>query len=106
MLNEVKHLVLRAYGRFLHGTRFFVAPLLRMTLSKNLSFRVSCETQRESQFAGTCHAERSEASRSSNIRTLLAWNEFLRHAAPQNDIKQEPVIASEANQSPSAVDLA
>jgi len=34
MLNEVKHLVLRSEGFVLPGTRFFVAPLLRMTLAK------------------------------------------------------------------------
>ncbi|TET98778.1 MAG: hypothetical protein E3J30_06075 [Anaerolineales bacterium] len=44
MLNKVKHLVLRPEGRFLPGTRFFVAMLLRMTLDRNLSFRESRET--------------------------------------------------------------
>ncbi len=43
MLNEVKHLVLRTGGCFLLETRFFVALLLRMTLSRNLSFRAKRE---------------------------------------------------------------
>ena len=47
MPNEVKHLVLRSEGCLLPGTRFFVAPLLRMTSDSNLSFRVSRETATE-----------------------------------------------------------
>ena len=42
--------------------------------------------------AGTCHAERSEASRSLNRRALFSVNEILRRSAPQNDIKRGPVI--------------
>ncbi len=39
MLNEVKHLVLQTERGFLSETRFFVAPLLRTTLTSNLSLR-------------------------------------------------------------------
>ena len=65
-----------------------------------MSFRASRETAKEGYYAGTCHAERSEASRSLIRMALLAMNEILRHYVPQNDIGQEPVIASEAKQSP------
>ena len=42
-----------------------------------------------------CHAERSEASRSSIKRFLSAMNEILRRSASQNDIGQEPIISRE-----------
>ena len=41
---------------------------------------------------GTCHAEQSEAFRSSNLRVLPAQNEILRRSAPQNDVGQEPAM--------------
>jgi hypothetical protein len=44
---------------------------------------------------GCAQAKLREASRSSNIRVLLVWNEILRHYVPQNDIGQETVISSE-----------
>ena len=38
---------------------------------------------------GTCHAEQSEAIRSSNLQVLPAQNEILRRCAHQNDVGQE-----------------
>jgi hypothetical protein len=63
-----------------------------------MSFRESFSAAKECHYAGTCHAERSEASRSLNVRVLIKMNEILRLrcTSAQNDIGQETVISSEA----------
>ena len=53
---------------------------------------------------GTCNAERSEASRSLNVRVLITMNEILRlRCTSANDIVQEPIISSEARNPHDAV---
>ena len=47
---------------------------------------------REGHYAGICHAELSEASRSLERKVLHAITEILRHEVPQNDIGQKHVI--------------
>ncbi len=54
MLNEVKNLVLRIYGRFLHGTRFFVAMLLKNDIGQGTVI-ASKAKQSPSFLPGDCH---------------------------------------------------
>ncbi len=50
---------------------------------------------------GFAQAKLREASRFLSIRVLLTKNEILRHYVPQNDIIQELIMLTEAEQSPS-----
>jgi len=50
-------LILQTEGFLLPGTRFFIAPLLRMTLARNLSFRESRTAATEKSLEPGIHCE-------------------------------------------------